>query len=69
MQISAGISSKNHAIKIPLQILSKNRKNILWRYYLRKSSTISLTIMLEAITINAQIWKKLETIFMEEKQY
>jgi len=61
-KISSGIFSKNPAIKIPLQ-----NPSIHWRYYSRKCPAISLTTMLESITINAQIWRKLETIFLEEK--
>jgi len=68
MQISVGIFSKNPAIKIPLQNPSKIEKNILWKYYSRKSSAISLTTMLKLITNNAQIWRKLETIYIKEKQ-
>jgi len=67
MQISTGIFSQNRAIKFPLQNPS-NRENIFWRYYLRKYFAISLTTLLESITINAQIWRKYKTIYLKEKQ-
>ena len=37
----------------------KSRANIHWRYYSRKYIAISLILVLESITINAQIWRKI----------
>jgi len=53
MQISARIFSKTSAIKIPLQNPSRIEKIYFEDIILRKFSAISLTSMLESITINA----------------
>ena len=46
---------------------TKNKANILWRYYLRKYFAISLTILLKSITINMQIWSKFENKISERE--